>query len=164
MKRITLIGLVLLAGLTLAVSAQGFRGSRMTGPATAAEEVTYTGRIRLVEGNLPVLVVGNEEYTLQINPALAQEAEITSNANARVSGFLREFRSSDLLSEERILHVRTIEVGGTRYVSAMGPGAMGPGAIGHGAMAEMHGRSGMDYRRGPAQQQESPTGRRGGRW
>lgn len=137
--------MIFLAGLAVTVSAQRFGG--MMGSAGTAEEVTYSGRIRLTQGEFPTLLVGNERYSLRIDPILAGEISLRDNTPAEVTGVLREFRSFDLLSEERVIHVRAIDVEGTRYVSTGGMHGR------HGGM-RMHGSS---RGRGPAD-------RRGGRW
>lgn len=153
MKRIATISLVLLAGLTLVAGAQGFGGHRsMMGTSVDAEQVTYSGRIRLAEGEFPRLVVGNEEYTLRINPALAAEVDVQNNATVEVTGVLREFRSFDMVSTERVLHVTVLEIGGTRYVSSAGFG---------GGPMHMH-RDDIGTRRG-MMDQRAPQNRRGGR-
>ncbi|TVR68627.1 MAG: hypothetical protein EA427_09970 [Spirochaetaceae bacterium] len=145
--------MILLAGLAIAVSAQGFRGhhsGRGAGPGMAgtmmnAEEVTYTGRIRLVQGEMPTLLVNNERYSLRFDPTLAGEIRVSDNATVDVTGYLRELRSLDLLSEERIIHVRSIEIEGTRYVSTGG----------------MHGHRDSMRGSGPSR---TPSQRPGGRW
>lgn len=110
-----------------------------------AEEVTYTGRIRLVQGEMPTLLVNNERYSLRFDPTLAGEIRVSDNATVDVTGYLRELRSLDLLSEERIIHVRSIEIEGTRYVSTGG----------------MHGHRDSMRGSGPSR---TPSQRPGGRW
>ncbi|TVQ37520.1 MAG: hypothetical protein EA384_11675 [Spirochaetaceae bacterium] len=116
MKRTALFGLVLLAVVTLAAGAQARGG--MTGPRSAAQidEVELTGRLVLAENELPVLVSGGVEYTLRIPPALSTELQVSSGQQAAISGYLVERASFDLLTTQRQVMVRSMEVGGTRYV------------------------------------------------
>lgn len=105
-------------------------------PGADLEETTYTGRIQLVRGELPVLRAEGQEYTLRINPLLASEIQVRDDDTVTVKGVLREVASFDLISNERILHVHSIEIGGTRYVSP-------PMMMGAHRHSEVHQRGGF---------------------
>ncbi len=118
MKRTAIIGLVLLAGTTVAVSAQGFHRQGPMGTVSDSEEASLAGTIQLQEGELPVLVAENVRYTLMIDPSLAREITVENNASVTVTGWTWKARSRDLVTEHNIMRVRTIEIGGTRYVAS----------------------------------------------
>lgn len=108
MKRIMILSLVLAGSVVLGSHAQGFSG----------EQITLNGTIQLAEGQLPTLNADGQTYSLRINRHLASEIEVTQGAHVAVTGYLREQRSMDLLSQDTWVVVRSIEIDGTRYVSA----------------------------------------------
>ena len=122
MKRRIILVLLVAIVATATVSAQ-MRGGLMGRALSSAEEVELTGRLRLVRDQLPVLVSGTDEYVLRISPALSSEFQVTNDQQVRVSGFMVEHQSRDLLGTTRTVMVRSIDVGGTRYVMP-GRGAM----------------------------------------
>lgn len=116
MKRTAILGIVLLVVVAFGAAAQARGGAFMGAPGTTPEEVELSGRLQLQSGQLPVLVSGGQEYTLRIAPTLSAELDVTSGQQASVSGYLVERQSMDLLGSERVVMVRSIEVGGTKYV------------------------------------------------
>ncbi|TVR04593.1 MAG: hypothetical protein EA403_04675 [Spirochaetaceae bacterium] len=128
MKRIMMVLVLVAVAATVTVSAQARGG--MMGPAASAEEVELTGRLRLVREQLPVLVSGTNEYVLRISPALSSEFQVTNNQQVSVSGFMVEHQSRDLLGTTRTVMVRSMEVGGTRYVMPNRGSMMGGDAWG----------------------------------
>lgn len=116
MKRIAVLGIALLMVVSFTAAAQARGGRFMGSPGTALEEVELAGRLQLQSGELPVLVSGGQEYTLRIAPALSAELDVTSGQQASVTGYLGERQVPDLLGSERVVMVRSIEVGGTKYV------------------------------------------------
>ena len=123
MKRTTI--LVIALALVVVFSASAQRRGGMMGPAGDVEEVELSGRLRLISNELPVLVSGADEYTLRISPVLSSEFTATDGQQVSVSGFLMERPSRDLLGTSRNVMVRTIEIGGSRYVMPQGR-ASGP--------------------------------------
>ena len=170
MKRTAVLGIVLLVVVSFSAAAQARGGAFMGTPGATPEEVELSGRLQLQSGELPVLVSDGQEYTLRIAPALSAELDVTSGQQASVSGFLVERQSLDLMGSERVVMVRSIEVGGTKYVMPSGHmGATGRHMM-QGPM--MHGPTGRRDSRGrfddaPRAPQPAPrtpqTAPRGGR-
>lgn len=153
MKRQIILVLLVAIAATATVSAQARGG--MMGPAASAEEVELTGRLRLVRDQLPVLVSGANEYVLRISPALSSEFQVTNNQQVSVSGFMVEHQSRDLLGTTRAVMVRSMEVGGTRYVMP----SRGP-MMGGEAWGGRGGRSAPDGARNFGPQGPMPRGGR----
>ena len=142
MKRQIILVLLVAIAATATVSAQARGG--MMGPAASAEEVELTGRLRLVRDQLPVLVSGADEYVLRISPALSSEFQVTNNQQVSVSGVMVEHQSRDLLGTTRTVMVRSMEVGGTRYVMPSRGAMMGDHTWG-GRGGRMAPDSGRDF-------------------
>ena len=156
MKRIVMTMLLVAVVTTVTVSAQARGG--MMGPAASAEEVELTGRLRLVRDEFPVLVSGANEYVLRISPVLSSEFQVTNNQQVSVSGVMVEHQSRDLLGTTRTVMVRSIDVGGTRYVMPRGGAMMGGDA--RGGRGGRGGRSAPDGPRDFGPQGQMPRGGR----
>lgn len=162
MKRTALLIGMMVIGIAL-VSAQGFAGQRQTGggiggpgfgTATDTEEIELTGRLRLADGEFPVLIAEGTEYTLHIAPALAAEIEVSNNQQVTVEGYAVENPSFDLLGSDAIVRVRTIEIGNDRYIlptNTHGPRVAAGGMAGprDGAPGTMGSRGGAPGMMGP---------------
>ncbi len=138
MKRTILLGsvmIVLVFGVAAAqgrMSGPGFQGSDgwgfhgpgMGGPGygyagrdVEVEEVQRTGRLVLAENEFPAMTVGSVTYTLRIHPALIDEVNLRNGQEITVTGDLVEMKSPDLLTTYRVIHVATLESGGTKFVA-----------------------------------------------
>ena len=154
MKRTMVISLVLItlaAGVAVAQpwgGDAGFSGGPWA-QGEAPELETLEGRLRLAEDERPVLVAGGEEYTLAIHPALVAELSVSNGQSVTVEGFVTTFPSRDLLGDERVVHVRAFEAGGTRVVIPEGVGPAG-GRMGGRPMAGGRGAAGPMGRPGGA--------------
>lgn len=120
MRRTTLFVMVLMLAVVFSASAQMRGGAVGPRGGGSFEEVELAGRLRLAANELPVLISGGQEYTLRIPPALSAEFSVSNGQQATVSGYLIERASFDLLGTQRVVMVRAIEVGGTRYVMPVG--------------------------------------------
>ncbi|MFP4212160.1 MAG: hypothetical protein ACOCU4_09540 [Alkalispirochaeta sp.] len=147
MKRTATIGIVLATITVLGVSAWG----PGTGPGTFRnnddlEETELTGQLKLAENEVPVLVVGADQYQLMIPPVLAAEIDVENHERIAVTGYATEFADPDLLGSTKVMHVRAIEADGVKVVLPEGAAGFGrgPGMV-RGGVA---GRSGMIGRPG----------------
>jgi hypothetical protein len=115
------------------------------------EESDLTGRLQLAENEIPVLVVGADQYQLMIPPALAGEIDVENNERISVTGYATEFASPDLLGNTKVFHVRAIEADGEKVVLpegvaggwGQGPGMMRGNSAGRGGNGGYGGRPGM---------------------
>jgi len=85
-----------------------------------AEEVELTGTLQLSEGETPVLKVGTSEYSLFIPPMIASEIDVQNGTRVQVTGLSFSAPNPDLVSNETIVHVRILQIGNDRYISAGG--------------------------------------------
>jgi len=141
MKRTAMIGIVLATIAVLGVSAWGpGAGQGMFWNSEELEESDLTGRLQLAENEVPVLVVGADQYQLMIPPALAAEIDVENNERISVTGYETEFSNPDLLGSTKVMHVRAIEADGEKVVLPEGaaggrgqrPGMMRGGYGGYG--------------------------------
>ena len=133
MKRTAMIGIVLATMAVLSVSAWGpGAGQGMAWNNQDLQETELAGRLQLVENEVPVLVVGAEQYQLMIPPALAAEIDVENNERITVSGYATEFANPDLLGSTKVVRVRAIEADGRKVVLPEGAGGRGqrPGMMG----------------------------------
>ena len=116
MKRTALFVIVMLVAVVFAATAQARSG--FVGPRSGVEfdEVELRGLLRLAENELPIMVSAGVEYTLRIPPALSSELQVSGGQQVNVAGYLVERASFDLLSTQRLVMVRSIEIDGTKYV------------------------------------------------
>lgn len=94
------------------------RQGAMMGFAGDVEESELSGTLQLAEGTAPKLVVDSETYTLVIPPTLAGEVSVDNGDTIQVTGFAFECPNADLLGVENVMHVRVLQVGNDRYISA----------------------------------------------
>lgn len=152
MKRTAMIGIVLATIAVLGVSAWGpGAGQGSFWDSEELEESDLTGRLQLAENEVPVLVVGADEYQLMIPPILAAEIEVENNERISVTGYTTEFANPDLLGSTKVMHVRAIEADGERVVlpeGTAGGWGIGPGMM-RGGNAGGGGFGGYGLMRGP---------------
>ncbi len=141
MKRTAMIGIVLATIAVLGVSAWGpGTGQGMFWNNQDLEETELAGRLQLAKDEVPVLVVGTEQYQLMIPPALAAEIDVENNERISVTGYETEFANPDLLGSTKVIRVRAIEADGKTVVLPEGaaggrghsPGMVRGGAAGRG--------------------------------